>query len=89
MGEDGEYYFGTKTTLDGSFIPPKGHRTRATLSIPHIPLLQGKVLFTISAMNSSTTKVYDRREKVDFLWIVNTTGSEGKVDFHPEWRLGP
>ncbi len=87
-GEDGEYYFGTKTDLDSRVMLEKGYRIRATLSIPHVPLLQGRVLFTISVMNTSMTKVYDRREARDFLWITNTTASEGKVDFHPEWRLG-
>ncbi len=87
-GEDGEYYFGTKTTLDEDAMPKKGHQARATLSIPHLPLLQGKVLFTIGAMNSSMTKAYDRLEKQHFLWIVNTTASEGKIDFHAEWRFG-
>ncbi len=85
--ETGEFYFGTKTVLDGSRLPPRGHRAQAILSIPHIPLLQGKVLFTLSAMNPSMTKVYDRREKRDFLWIVNTSPSEGKIDFHSEWRF--
>jgi lipopolysaccharide transport system ATP-binding protein len=87
-GEDGEYYFGTRTVLNGPDMPVEGHKTRATLSVPHIPLLQGKILFTISAMNSSMTKVFDRREKQDYFWIANTTTSEGKVDFHPEWRFG-
>lgn len=88
VGDDDEYYFGTKASLDGEGIPPRGQRMRATMSVPHIPLLRGKVVFKVSAMNPSMTKVYDRREKRDFLWIVNTTEAEGTIDFHPEWRFG-
>jgi len=87
-GEDGQYYFGTRTVLTGNRLPPPAHRTRAILAVPHIPLLQGRVLLTIGLSNATMTKVYDRREKRDSLWIVNTTGAEGTVDFHPEWRFG-
>lgn len=87
-GEDGEYFFGTRTILDESQLRSVGHPIRATLSFPHLPILRGRLLFTISAMNSSMTQVYDRREKVDSMWVVNTTESEGKIDFHPDWRFG-
>lgn len=87
-GEDGQYYFGTKTLVTANRLQPPAHRVRAVLAVPHIPILQGKVLLSVRLSNPSMTRMYDRREKRDFLWVVNTTEAEGIVDFHPEWRFG-
>ena len=87
-GDDGQDYFSTSTVLSGDRLPPLAHRARAVLAVPHIPILQGKIMFTVGLSNPSMTSVYDRREKIDTLWIVNTTDADGTVDFHPEWRFG-
>lgn len=86
--DDGHHYFSTKAVLTGSEGFAMSHRNRATLSVPHIPVLQGKVNLTISMMDKDMLRLFDRRENQDSLWIVNNTNSEGVVDFHPEWRFG-
>lgn len=88
FGDDGQAYFGTRTVFPKDGLRAPGQRTRAVLAVPHIPILHGEVRFTVGLSNPSMTKTYDRRENMDFLWIVNTSDAEGIVDFHPEWRFG-